>query len=108
MTSFPMLSASRLRCRLLGALVALLAAARRRLGLGAARRAARSRATLALFAQFRGGRRRAISSPRHHAAGCRRLGVNYTLGVDGINLFLLSLNALLTLVARRRLVASRA
>ena len=27
------------------------------------------------------------------------VGVNYTLGVDGINLFLLSLNALLTLVA---------
>ena len=27
------------------------------------------------------------------------LGVNYALGVDGINLFLLGLNALLTIVA---------
>lgn len=34
-----------------------------------------------------------------HAAWLPELGVNYTLGVDGINLFLVGLNALLTVVA---------
>src|SRR5258708_37109270 len=34
-----------------------------------------------------------------HAAWLPELGVNYALGVDGINLFLVGLNALLTVVA---------
>ena len=63
-------------------------------------------ATLAIFAQFQAGK--AGYQIVENYRWLPEAGINWTLGVDGLNLFLIILNALLSCPCHRRLAAGRA
>ncbi len=102
MTQFPLLSAI-IAVPLIGALIALIMPRRAAWGWGIAIAViglGLSLAVIPLFSSSTTGFQLAESQP-----WLPELGVTYTLGVDGLSVFLLGLNALLTLVA---LIASPA